>query len=265
MKKTIIALMALAGAASAETTVLWDLDFTSTGVVINTADGITTTLANNSTRTDDISNGAITLNNEPLKLNQSAGNLSYSDEFTLVAVVQLGVQPPSGNPNQPNTWPAIFGLGESDTWAWKPSYYTATSTFHLDKNGFENWDGSVQHVDQTNKASGGITYTQPTVAGTYGDTITVALQNNGKGTLTLYVDGEVAGYTTITSANEYGSNKLIKVFNFGARNDGGNASNIILHDAQFVSGLTTQIIPEPTTATLSLLALAGLAARRRRR
>lgn len=260
MKKTIITLLALAGIATADTTptVLWDLDFTSTGVVINTADGITTTLVNNSTRTDDISNGAITLNNEYLKLNQSAGNLSYSDEFTLVAVVQLGVQPGYSAENL-STWPAIFGLGETDAWAWKPSYYTATSTFHLDKNGFDGY------VDEQYKSSGGITYTQPTEAGTYGDTITVALQNNGKGTLTLYVDGEVAGYTTITSANEYGSNKLIKVFNFGARNDGGNASNIILHDAQFVSGLTIQIIPEPTTATLSLLALCGLAARRRRK
>ncbi len=57
--------------------------------------------------------------------------------------------------------------------------------------------------------------------------------------------------------------------------DGGSASYKLLgvtdmsslegNDAQFVSYLTTKTVPEPTTATLSLLALAGLAARRRRK
>lgn len=251
MKKTIITLLALSGITmAAEPTVLWDMDFTSAGVTLKLAEGVTTNLGTGVGQ-NVISNGAITLNNNSFSFSQTGGNLSYSDEFTLVAVVQLG--------KQTDSWPAIFGLGETNAWAWKPSYYTATSTFHLDKDGF----GGV--VDEQYKSSGGITYTQPTEAGTYGDTITVALQNNGKGTLTLYVDGEVAGYTTITSAPEYGSNKYINNFTFGARNDGGNKSNIILHDAQFVSGLTTQIIPEPATATLSLLALCGLAARRRRK
>ena len=41
-------------------------------------------------------------------------------------------------------------------------------------------------------------------------------------------------------------------------------SSIAGNDTQFVNYLKTKTIPEPTTATLSLLALAGLAARRRR-
>ena len=119
-------------------------------------------------------------------------------------------------------------------------------------------------VNQANKSSGAVGYTIPESG--YGDVVTLALQNNGEGKLTLFVDGEQAGYTTITSADQYSASKLIKRFKFGGKLNGtNNNANIILHDAQFVSGLTTQIIPEPTTATLSLLALAGLAARRRRK
>ncbi len=249
MKKTLIALMALAGTAmAAEPTILWDMDFTAAGVTLTLADGVTTNLSTG-VGSELISAGAITLNNNSFTFTQTAGNLSYSDEFTLLAKVQLGA-------SQPGNWPAIFGLGETNSWCWKPSYYVATGTFNLDKDGF---DGVV---DESNKG-GGVSYTLPSEG--YGDIVTIALQNNGKGTLTLLVDGEVAGYTTITKATEYGSNKLIKNFTFGARNGGGNKSNIILHDAQFVSGLATQIVPEPATATLSLLAFAGLAARRRRR
>ena len=248
MKKTIIALMALAGAASAETTVLWDLDFESTGVVVKTAEGVTTNLSSG-VGASLIENGAITLNNNSFSFSQTAGRLSYADEFTLVAVVQLGA-------SQPGSWPAMFGLGEDNSWCWKPSFYVQTGTFHLDKDGF----GSA---NETNKSVGGVTYTLPSEG--YGDIVTIALQNDGNGKLSLYVDDVLAGYSTIGNAPDYGSDKFINNFTFGARNGGSNKANIILHDAQFVSGLVTAPIPEPTTATLSLLALAGLAARRRRK
>ena len=252
MKKTIIALLALSGISlAAAPSIVWDMDFAATGVTLKVAEGVTTTLGAN-VGADIISNGAITLNNNSFTFDQTAGNLSYANEFTLVAKVQLG------NP-QPGDWPAIFGLGEDASWCWKPSYYVQAGIFNLDKDGF----GGV--VDETNKGSGSIAYTLPTTEGSYGDIVTLALQNNGAGTLTLLVDGQTAGYTTITKASDFGSDKLIKKFTFGARNGGGNKANLILHDAQFVSGLTTQIIPEPATATLSLLALAGLAARRRRK
>ena len=46
-----------------------------------------------------------------------------------------------------------------------------------------------------------------------------------------------------------------------------NAENVVDTDGGFVhvGSISASIIPEPTTATLSLLALAGLAARRRRK
>ena len=249
MKKTITAIMALAGVAIAgEAKVLWDMDFESTGVTLTLAEGVTTNLSSN-VGANLITDGAITLNNNSFSFSQTDGRLSYADEFTLVAVVQLGA-------SQPGSWPAVFGLGEDNKWAWKPSFYVDAGQFKLDKDGFDS-------ADETNKGVGGVTYTLPSEG--YGDIVTIALQNDGNGKLSLYVDDVLAGYSTIGNAADYGSDKFINNFTFGARNGGSNKSNIILHDAQFVQGLVTRIVPEPTTATLSLLALVGLAARRRRK
>ncbi|MBE6410442.1 MAG: PEP-CTERM sorting domain-containing protein [Akkermansiaceae bacterium] len=251
MKKTIITLLALAGMVQANTTpqVIWDADFTTTsGVSLYTATGVATNLETN-VGNDLISNGAITLTNDKFSFEQTSGNLSYADEFSMLVKLKI-------NEDATSQWPVLFSLGETSAWNWKPSYYQDTNTFVLDKDGF----GGV--VDESNRMSGAITYTP----GTDG-VVTLALTNNGSGLLSLYVDGQLAGETQITSANEYGESKLIKCFSIGGKIGGGNTACITVSDAQFVKGITTSFVavPEPTTATLSLLALAGLAARRRRK
>ena len=99
----------------------------------------------------------------------------------------------------------------------------------------------------------------------YGDLIKVAIQNDGSGTLSLYVDGTLAGYTTINKESDYGTDKLVNNFTFGARNGGGNKSNIQLYDAVLSKGLA--YIPEPSAFGLlaGVGALALVASRRRRR
>ena len=145
MKKyiTLAALLAAGTTfANAETpTVVWDLDFESDGVAIKVADGVATNLGTGVGSNGLISGGAITLNNNSFSFTQTAGNLSYADEFSLVVTVALGA-------SQPGSWPAIFGLGETDNWCWKPSFYVATGTFNLDKDGF----GGV--VDETYRPTG---------------------------------------------------------------------------------------------------------------
>jgi len=84
-------------------------------------------------------------------------------------------------------------------------------------------------------------------AGTY--TIKYLGGTNGSAAAELYLDGtKVAGFT--------GGNHNMNGFNQGGAN-----LTLTTNDSYGV----TATIPEPTTATLSLLALAGLAARRRRK
>lgn len=101
--------------------------------------------------------------------------------------------------------------------------------------------------------------------------LTVAHTTNGT---KVYVDGTLQA--TISGLQYTGGEHTIKQLNFGNTSAGNAGVNVTLEglyihnqaltDAQvgdFVQSLA--VVPEPTTATLSLLALAGLAVRRRRR
>ena len=69
-------------------------------------------------------------------------------------------------------------------------------------------------------------------------------------------NGDVTGKTMFWTDGGSAAYKLLGVTDMSSL-EGDNT--------QFVSYLTTKTVPEPTTATLSLLALCGLAARRRRK
>lgn len=232
MKKTLITLLALAGVAAAadSTQELWSLDFTGTNLASSFADGVSlSTLP-----TSGINNG-LTLNNAPLTLTQTGSILTYSDEF--VFSVTLEVNSHLGN------YPELVGFGNGSN-NWKCAYYVGDDNFVLDKNGF----GSP---DETNRAVGDVSVTLNTP-------ITLSFKSNGEGTITMYVGDTVAGYTTIGDGY---LTQTIEKFAIGGRIGGkaGNNANVTVY------GASLSIIPEPTTATLSLLALAGLAARRRRK
>ena len=103
-------------------------------------------------------------------------------------------------------------------------------------------------------------------------TLTLVSDMTDTKTLTLYIDGQQVGQHTNWVAAE-GDSPALKGLQFGALFGNNNRrfpeaeiGNITLWNkalsASEVSGL---IVPEPATATLSLLALAGLAARRRRK
>ena len=72
---------------------------------------------------------------------------------------------------------------------------------------------------------------------------------------TVTGNGDVEGKTMFWTDGGSAAYKLLGVTDMSSLEGNNN---------QFVSYLTTKTVPEPTTATLSLLALAGLAARRRR-
>ena len=100
---------------------------------------------------------------------------------------------------------------------------------------------------------------------------------NGSGTaaygirnavFTISTDGtDSTVFIDYDGANEY-STKLVMtgyVLNANKLVLSDDSYGLVFSDSTFVAGGNTYLIPEPATATLSLLALAGLAARRRRR
>ena len=91
--------------------------------------------------------------------------------------------------------------------------------------------------------------------------ISQAWENIDGATVTIGYDSKETE-TTITFAKDGVSNSLV-VGNYSL-----NASDIAISDSPSFTNVSftyTPAVPEPTTATLSLLALAGLAARRRRK
>ncbi len=89
--------------------------------------------------------------------------------------------------------------------------------------------------------------------------------------LDFYVNGLHKGTSTTASATNITGNNAINNMQFGyfgtaANSAPTNYDNILIYNrALTASEVKALTVPEPTTASLSLLALAGLAARRRRK
>ena len=99
------------------------------------------------------------------------------------------------------------------------------------------------------------------------------IKNNGsewtvveqtKGSLTLNSGAELP-LTLSQSIDWTDSYKVVAVIDNTANTLGGRVSPAYTMTGITMSAVATPAVPEPTTATLSLLALAGLAARRRRK
>lgn len=100
-------------------------------------------------------------------------------------------------------------------------------------------------------------------------TLTLVSDMTNSKTLSVYVDGELVGSHSNWSAS---TDQALMGIQVGSAFGGGRVfpeaeiSNITLWNrALSLSEVKALLVPEPTTATLSLLALAGLVARRRRK
>ncbi len=236
MKKTIITaalLLGLTSAASAEVSTLYDLD----NPAVSTTYVWDVTSANNVLSASDI----VSLCNPSTSNWWPESTLTFElDETTLLDLDLLGTDTIISLATI-NTTTASLGLGLKNVEGenklvlmWKGDSYT-DNAWTLGTN-----SGKYSFVL---KDAGGM-YTDVYDAGAD----TPALLYNGSGY------GTTAQAQTVTSVVLHADYV-----------DSFCVSNAALNATADGIGMAARIIPEPTTATLSLLALAGLAARRRRK
>ena len=241
MKKTIITLLALAGIATAafEETPLWTLDF---GNQYSSGYDVTnhTKEFTYEPRAWNISanaSGTVTSTTNRVHLVGDIG-VTWEDDFALTLTFTL----PESITGQ-NDYPVLASLttGDSAQLYYGP-YLQASNYINIDGNNTDTSTIFTKTVANQVKLSGGETYTA---------TLTVIDH-----VATLYVNDIVAAQGKLDSSVYTGTidNLLL----------GGRKANDRRMPATFKS-VSLSLVPEPTTATLSLLALCGLAARRRRK
>lgn len=274
MKKTLITLMALSGALStgyaAETTIT--LNGNSSGTIQFTGSStydtyVYDTVANASVaKLEPYSGGAsmktvklnvakdVTLTvSDNIKLNNKAitdvtGLITLADGATLSVKNYIQFNSENGTLlNKDNTTTGVITLGKGATiTASSIDFVNGQSNQSLTLNALFTDEIMLNLVDE---AVAGTIYTQNLI------TLTNGIKNMGAITSTNLILNNISqldelGYTNvgyITSADKLEKGQYGLVYtNSGMK-------------------LAAAAIPEPTTATLSLLALAGLAARRRRR
>lgn len=261
MKKTIIALLALAGVATAETVVF---DFGRTDdAAYKTSNAIVIGTGNSAYRTDMTSSGNLGAITGQYTYEQAASTGNFANSATLTTAEENGWK--NHLTSMPDGWESSFADGLTSQW--------------------DGTSGNKHVLTLTNLAAG---YYNFSILGGYNgkddltSSITLSISGNKVDTTnatwisydiaggTSYSTQNVATYTTTLTngtTNEGYTYDVSKIF----VEEGGSLTLTLTGDTTIgsrtpLNGIkVTYSTPEPATATLSLLALAGLAVRRRRK
>ena len=264
MKKTLIALMALAGVAMADSA--WTFDSmdvigttsSNTGITIIDSGLIAGTQLGAITLTQSMGNAA----------HYTTGSYSYlSDNLDIVK--SLGV---SQDKQQSYTLMAYVKFDNVTG----EKYFFGTGNSHNNGLGLGVQDGKVSFLTKTEAHNTGWNCT---ISANTWYHLAYAYDSTAN-SLTLFVNGESKGAITFDNnchGDGWGDPNECLMFGASATQQAafaGAIAQLEIHDgvamnaAQVIAAAAapaTPSIPEPATATLSLLALAGLASRRRRK
>lgn len=253
MKKTLIALLALAGVAAADydTTQLWSVDM-SQNAYTPTNQKATFDYKTQWSSTDFTTlPGYVSNASDKISMEEgtAAGGLLLDSSFILTMDCKLSsVQ----NANGTNT---LIDVEKNASNHFYVYYDNSSSAVTL---------GSVGFSLSNSSSEGTFTLTDIT-------SVTLCYENKGAGAgLSVYV-GTENGYTLAATAdvtslpNSNGDYGFVK--SIGLLNKMENSNKVIggVSSVSAYSVVSSPNVPEPATATLSLLALAGLSARRRRK
>ena len=261
MRKSIIALMALASVASAESIGYTDMtEEQKSGVILawdfseGSASPVVGSVNNEFTLNESATAAHLTGSGNPWT--DSLTNSFASGDFTLSLDV---------NSFTANNWQALVSLysvgGHGDNKCLQVGVNTSGQLAVFNEVAGQTGFASI---DTAGNIMTGLTSGFSGAA-----TLTLVSDMTNTKTLYVYVDGKLVGSHSNWTAT---TNQALMGLQIGASFGGDRAfpeaeiSNITLWNKALssteVKGL---LVPEPTTATLSLLALAGLAARRRRK
>ena len=239
MKKTLITLLALAGAAAGETiTLAIPADGTNNGGHGSTS--ATAALTNYANSAD----GGYMFNNG----GQVTPDASFNEGILRTdgeGLVCLTLAPRTG----------AGGSGEAIVLSG-----TELNGYEVDSLTFSITSSSC--VNNGNNVTGSVALTLAVIEKDT-DKNTWSVKQSSTDTLTMNSGAEVN--LTLGSAIEWSdSYKVVAMIDNTAKTLGGGSSPTYTMTGISVTATGTPVVPEPATATLSLLALAGLAARRRR-
>lgn len=262
MKKTIITLFALAGVATAETVVF---DFGRTDdTAYKTSNAIVIGTGNGNYRTTLTSSGDLGAITGQYTYEQAASTGNYANSATLTTGEENGWK--NHLTSMPDGWESSFSDGLTSQWNGQGSGNTHVLTLTNLAAGYYNFSILGGYNGKDNLANS-ITLS---ISGNKVDTTNATWISYDIAGEKSYSTQNVATYTTTLtngSTNEGYTYDVSKIF----VEEGGSLTLTLTGDTNAghrtpLNGIkVTYSIPEPTTATLSLLALAGLAARRRRK
>ena len=266
MKKTIIALMALAGMACAETVI-----FNIGGSSITTDDTDISIVAG-ALNGNGVASQSVILNDTTLTLkfengtgierkNNTTAADNWSNTLGLPDSINLGI-------SDSNMASLLSTSAQIDAGHTKDGVYPGISKFTL--TGLN--EGQYELISFMGRASGSTTETALTLSGAENVSVTSYVYADGawtlanSATLDYVAAGTAAAMVNVYSFEAIKGTDIVLSYN-GSISYNGDTQNQYTDIATYqnVQFLALKTIPEPTTATLSLLALAGLAARRRRR